>query len=137
AQGLPVLQSPEQIAAALGIGVPSLRFLAFSRRTATTTHYVRFLIPKKTGGTRLISAPMARLKAAQHWILERLLEPVPVHDAAHGFRTKRSIVTNATPHVGASVVVNVDLENFFPTVGFARVKGLFRALCYGEAAATI
>jgi len=137
AQGLPIVQSATEIAGALGITVPSLRFLAFSRRTATISHYVRFLIPKKTGGTRLISAPMERLKAAQHWILENVLEKVPVHDAAHGSRSKRSIVTNAAPHVGAAIVVNVDLENFFPTVVYTRVKDLFRALGYGEMAATI
>jgi hypothetical protein len=46
-------------------------------------------------------------------------------------------VSNALPHVGAAVVVNVDLKDFFPTVTIGRVKGLFRKLGYGEEVATV
>jgi len=85
----------------------------------------------------LISAPMPRLKAAQEWILRNILSEIEPHPAAHGFRPGRSIVSNAAPHVGAEVVVNVDLKDFFPTVNYRRVKGLFSHLGYSEAAATI
>ncbi len=135
--GLPVLASPEALAGTLGLSVGQLRALCFTRTVSTTSHYVRFLLPKKTGGTRLISAPLPRLKAAQAWVLENLLEKVPVHDAAHGFRSGRSIVSNARPHVGAGVVVNLDLKDFFPTVEYPRVKGLFHKLGYSEATATV
>jgi RNA-directed DNA polymerase len=135
--GLPVLETPEQIAKAMGITVPQLRFLAFQRTTSTVSHYVRFEIPKKTGGTRRISAPMPRLKHAQRWLLDHVLDKVTLHDAAHGFRKQRSIVTNATPHVGAEQVVNVDLKDFFPTLEYKRIRGMFRGLGYSEAAATI
>jgi retron-type reverse transcriptase len=136
-QGLPALASPEALAQALGLTVGWLRALCYTRTASTSTHYVRFLLPKKSGGTRLISAPMPRLKAAQAWVLENILEKVPVHDAAHGFRAGRSIVTNARPHVGAGIVINLDLKDFFPTVGYPRVKGLFRKLGYCEATATV
>ncbi len=135
--GLPVLETPAQIAAAMGLTVSELRFLAFQRTTSTVSHYVRFEIPKKTGGTRRISAPMRRLKDAQRWLLDHVLDKVTLHDAAHGFRKARSIVTNATPHVGAEQVVNVDLKDFFPTLEYKRIRGMFRGLGYGEAAATI
>jgi RNA-directed DNA polymerase len=119
------------------VSVGQLRFLAFSRRTSKVSHYIRFTIPKKSGGERLISAPMPRLKHVQYWILANVLTKIPLHESAHGFRTGHSIVTNARPHVGADVVVNLDLKNFFPTITYKRVKGLFRALGYSEAAATI
>jgi retron-type reverse transcriptase len=35
------------------------------------------------------------------------------------------------------VVVNADLKDFFPTITFARVKGIFQSLGYSPAAATI
>jgi hypothetical protein len=70
-------------------------------------------------------------------MLDHLLTKLDVHQAAHGFCQERSIVSNATPHVGAGVVVNVDLRDFFPTVTYARVKGVFRALGYGEQVATL
>ena len=134
---LPILGNAQDIATAMDITVPELRFLAFNRKTSTVSHYIRFKIPKKTGGERLISAPMPRLKRAQYWILEHILNEIPVHDAVHGFRCDRSILTNAKPHVGADVVINFDLQDFFPSISYRRVKGLFRSFGYSEAAATI
>jgi RNA-directed DNA polymerase len=134
---LPPLGNAAELAAAMGISVGELRFLAFSRATSKVSHYVQFTIPKRSGGVRLISAPLERLKRAQHWILEHLLTRPWVHDAAHGFRKDRSIVSNARPHVGAEVVINLDLKDFFPTVTYKRVKGLFRSLGYSESVATI
>ncbi len=135
--GLPLLSRPEEMAQAMGITVGRLRFLAFSRRTSTVCHYIRFTIPKKSGGERTISAPMPRLKQAQYWILEHILEPIALSTVAHGFRTGHSILTNAQPHVGADVVVNLDLKDFFPSISYRRVKGLFRALGYSESTATV
>ena len=137
AQGLPVLRTSEEIASAMGLTVGQLRFLAFARTTSLTSHYVRFEIPKKTGGTRAISAPMPRLKRAQRWLLDHVLAKVAVHGSAHGFRDERNVVSNAMPHVGAGVVVNLDLRDFFPTVTYRRVRGMFRALGYGEHAASV
>lgn len=134
---LPRLETPAQIAEAMGLSVPQLRFLAFARVTSTVSHYVRFEIAKRTGGTRRISAPLPRLKAAQRWLLDHVLDKVALHDAAHGFRKQRSIVSNARPHVGADLVINVDLKDFFPTLDYRRIRGAFRGLGYGEAAATI
>lgn len=137
ALGLPVLHTPLDLAKAMGLPLGGVRFLAWNRKVSKTTHYIRFRIPKKTGGERLISAPMPSLKRAQHWILHTLLEPLPVHPCAHGFVRDRSIVTNARPHVGAEVVVNLDLRDFFPTVHWRRARGLFRSFGYSNAVSTL
>jgi len=134
---LPVFSSIEELAAAMNLTVGKLRFLSFSRKTSDVTHYISFKLPKKTGGHRLISAPMPDLKAAQIWILENILNRVAVHDAAHGFVSGKNIVSNARVHTGAKTVVNFDLENFFPSINYRRVKGIFRALGYAEAIATV
>ncbi len=135
--GLPQCNTAAEIAELMGISIGKLRFLAFNRPTSTISHYIRFKMPKKTGGERLISAPMPSLKQAQHWMLTNILEKLEVHDAAHGFRSQRSIVTNATPHVGADIIINFDLKDFFPSISYKRVKGLFQSFGYSEAAATI
>lgn len=134
---LPELGSPQQVAAAMALSIPQLRFLAFDRKVSRVSHYKRFSLPKKTGGVREISAPMPRLKAAQQWILENVLYKVPAHEAAHGFCQARSIVSNALPHVGAHVVINLDLKDFFPTITYPRVWGVFRSLGYSRASATL
>ena len=135
--GLSHISDVAQLASTMNCSVGLLRFLAYGRVSAPVSHYSRFGIRKKTGGIREISAPMPRLKKTQRWILENVLEALDVNEAAHGFRKGRSIVSNAAPHVGAQVVVNMDLEDFFPTVGFARVKGVYRKMGFSEAVATV
>lgn len=135
--GLPELANPKALADAIGIPLAELRFLAYDRALSRTSHYQRFTIAKKSGGERLISAPMPRLKRAQYWVLDNLVGKVPVHEAAQGFVPGRSILTNAERHVGRDVVVNLDLKDFFPTLTFRRIKGKFRGLGYPEAVATV
>lgn len=135
-QGLPLLTNALSLAEQMKISVNELRFLAFNRSVSKVSHYVRFKIPKKTGGERLISAPMSRLKSTQHWILQNILEKVSLHEAAHGFVSQKSIVSNATPHLKSEVVVNLDMKDFFPTITQERVKGVFRKLGYSHNIAT-
>ncbi len=131
---MPERNTDEEIALAMGISVEKLRFLASNY---PTKHYFCFPILKKTGEARMISAPMPDLKTAQRWILRNILEKLEVHDAAHGFRQNRSIVTNAKPHVGADIVVKLDLQNFFQSISYKRVKELFCEFGYSEDAAKI
>lgn len=137
AAGLPVLATPQDVAAAMGLTIPQLRWLAFHSPATTRPHYVRFTIPKRSGGTRDLAAPHQKLAAAQEWILTQVLEKVPVHDAAHGFVAGRSTRTNAMPHLEKYAVINCDLKDFFPSISVDRVIGLFREMGYSPAAATI
>ncbi len=136
-RGLMDFPTHRVLAQSMAITIGELRFLAYGRKVSKISHYRRFLMPKKRGGHRLISAPMPRLKLAQRWILAEVLEKVALHDAAHGFRRERSILTNATPHCGAPLVINLDLRDFFPNVSWKRVYGLFLALGYSRSVATI
>jgi RNA-directed DNA polymerase len=44
---------------------------------------------------------------------------------AHGFKRGRSIITNATKHRKRRYVLNIDLQDFFGTINFGRVRGFF------------
>lgn len=134
---LPQLSAPADVAKWLNISVPRLRWLAFHSEAATRTHYFTFSVPKKSGGMRTISAPHRDLAATQRLVFQEILAAVPTHDSAHGFVQGRSTVTNALQHVGAEVLINVDLKEFFPTINFHRVAGLFRSFGYSAAVATI
>lgn len=131
------LKDVEALATALGISVARLRWLAYHREVDSGTHYHRWRIPKRDGSSRLISAPKPQLKEVQRWITREITEHLPVHSAAHGFLTGRSIVSNAQVHAGARVVVKLDIEGFYPTVTFPRVKGLLRKAGLGEQVATL
>ncbi|MFZ6680098.1 reverse transcriptase family protein [Undibacterium sp. Tian12W] len=134
---LPALQKSLDLATAIGIPLAELRFMSFQRKVSQVSHYQRFAIPKKTGGQRFISAPMPRLKRCQYWVLDHILAKVPCHPAAHGFLPQHSILSNALPHVGQAVVINLDLKDFFPSIEYPRVKGVFKSLGYGDQIATL
>jgi hypothetical protein len=100
--------------------------------------YVEFEIPKRSGGTRRICAPRRELKQVQRRILDDLLAKLPVHPACQGFVAGRSVVSNATPHQGAALILKLDLASFFPTVHYRRVEGFFESLGYpGEVASML
>ncbi|QEH37070.1 Reverse transcriptase (RNA-dependent DNA polymerase) [Aquisphaera giovannonii] len=135
--GLPVLSTPAELALAMRVSIPRLRWLAFHAEVATRVHYVQFRVPKKSGGERVLSAPRSSLRRVQRWILDQVLKNIPAGPHAHGFVAGRSILTNATPHAGKAVVVNLDLEDFFPSIGFPRVRKVFEQAGYSGAVSTI
>ena len=137
ANNLFLIKDTKDLANKMGVNLKELRFLTYTQKLSARTDYVRFKMAKKTGGFREISAPKPKLKRLQYWILENILNKVSVSEETHGFVSKKSIVTNAIPHIGKSVVINCDLENFFPTLTYARVKGLFRSLGYSAEVATV
>jgi RNA-directed DNA polymerase len=102
----------------------------------TGAPYVDFEIPKAKGGTRTISAPRAPLRKIQRQIHQQILAKVAAHDAAHGFVAGRSTVSNAVPHVGAVLLIKTDIQDFFPTIHYGRVRGLFRLLGYADEVAS-
>lgn len=134
---LPPLDTPDHLAAALNLTVAQLRVMCYHRDAATSLHYRRFTIPKRGGEPRPIWAPMPRLKAAQRWVLHNVVERLPAHGAAHGFLAGRSTLSNAAAHADARIVLKMDVKDFFPTVTWRRVKGVFRRAGYRERVATL
>ncbi len=87
------------------------------------------------GPPRLIEQPKRLLKETQRRVLHGILDAVPAHPAAHGFRRGHSAITHARAHAGREVVLRLDLEDFFASVPSGRVYGVFRAAGYPEAVA--
>jgi hypothetical protein len=92
---------------------------------------------KRSGSSRLIESPKPELKAIQRRVLREILETIPPHEAAHGFRKGRSVRTFAAPHIGKSVVVRFDLRDFFLTITDTRVAAIFRTAGYPEPVARL
>ncbi|MEO8698581.1 MAG: reverse transcriptase family protein [Kofleriaceae bacterium] len=134
---LPRLADPEDVAKLVGIAIGDLPRLMRPGVDAGSG-YIEFEIPKAKGGTRRIAAPRMPLRKVQRTILDEILAKIPVHDACHGFVPNRSTVTNAAPHLRAAIVIKMDLKDFFPSVHYRRVRGLFEHLGYNaEVAATL
>jgi retron-type reverse transcriptase len=131
------MSTPAALATALKLKIPKLRWLCFHTEVATRIHYIQFEIPKKSGGMRTLSAPHRTMASAQEWILDNILSKLPTEEPAHGFIPERSILTNAQVHAGKGIVVNMDLEGFFPNITFPRVRSVFQRLGYSPCIATL
>ena len=135
--GLAVWRNEAELAQALGLTPKALRHYSIHSPRERAPHYVTFAIAKRSGGERLIMAPKSRLKAIQRQLNALLVTRLPASEYAHGFRPRRSVRSNAQPHVGKAVVLHLDLKDFFGSLHFARVRGLMVALGYGYPVASV
>lgn len=100
-------------------------------------HYSVFDMPKKSGGFRVISQPNKELKAIQGWILRNILADLKLSAACKGFTKGATTRDNASVHIGAAVILNMDIEDFFPNINRNRVVQVFRLIGYESQAAYI
>ena len=118
------------VARLLGFRYSALSYILFKLGGAK---YTTFEIPKRKGGTRTIKAPTDALKLMQKRLSDLLQDCADeINKAkkrkdkvAHGFKRERSIVTNARQHRNRRYIFNLDLENFFPSINFGRIRGYF------------
>lgn len=128
------IETLAEFAKFLGYKENSLAYILYSRQY--TNKYIHFTIPKKKGGVRDIYAPDNRLKRLQKILANKLqscYEEIQENCSGknirkkivHGYRKKLSIETNAYCHRNKKFVLNIDLDNFFPSINFGRVYGFF------------
>lgn len=131
------------------IGVPrkKLSYVLYVKKIENL--YESFEIPKKNGGFRKIHAPKKDLKQIQKSLAEALYkyekeiakENGINFNISHAFEKGKSFITNAQIHRNKRFVINVDLENFFDSFHFGRVRGYFMKnrnyQCTEEVATTI
>ena len=88
----------------------------------TFHRYRQFKIKKKSGGTRQITAPRTQsfmmMLSAVNQLFRSMYTP---SEYATGFTDGRSVVTNASVHLGMDYILNLDLKDFFPSIHQARV----------------
>lgn len=126
---LKAAKSLSDVAKLLGFKPKAVSYILYKQPEATK--YKTFQIPKRNGGQRTIKAPVDALKLLQRKLSELLQDCVDEINTAkqhkdrtaHGFKRKRSIITNARQHRHRRWVFNVDLEDFFPSINFGRVRG--------------
>ncbi|MDP9699503.1 hypothetical protein J2T16_002404 [Paenibacillus intestini] len=93
--------------------------------------YTSFEINKKNGGTRKINAPSEELKDIQKKLAEALYnhnkkkQRGNIEKISHAFEINKGIITNAQNHRNKRFVLNIDLEDFFDSFHFGRVRGFF------------
>lgn len=124
------LEEPRDIADLLKVTYDRLIYHIYG--VPDSQKYVEFTVPKKSGSLRKISAPSTALKIIQRKLSQVLYSVYDPKASVHGFIPSRSIITNAKPHLRKRFVLNLDLENFFDTIHFGRVRGVFMAPPYNR-----
>ena len=125
------ISSRNQLADCLGVPRSKLAYLLFIKKTENL--YTTFEIPKKSGGSREINAPQAELKNVQRKLSDALQEYQRTYRKeqginailSHAFEKEKSIITNAKIHRNKRYVLNIDLQDFFTSFHFGRVRGFF------------
>ena len=118
---------------ALFLKIPKNKLTFILYKNNVNDLYSTFEIRKKTGGTRKISAPNKDLKSIQKKLAQALAEYQNLFrtqnniksSVSHAFEKDKSIFTNAKIHRNKRFVLNIDLEDFFGSFHFGRVKGYF------------
>jgi len=117
------LKDQNSVADLLEIPVGQLLYVLYSQQN----NYKSFTVRKKSGKERLIESPNASLKILQNKVKPLIEEHYRVKKPVHGFvGSGKGIISNAEQHKKKLYVLNIDLEDFFHSVNFGRVQGIFR-----------
>lgn len=132
---VPALPTSGALAEWLGLAPNMLDWLAdcqgrLAKAPAKLQHYTYRWLAKRSGKARLLEMPKQRLKAIQRRILHDILNHIPPHDAAHGYRRGRSVASFVAPHAGRAIVLRFDLRDFFPSIRASRVHAFFAKAGY-------
>ncbi|PIF21761.1 retron St85 family RNA-directed DNA polymerase [Candidatus Pantoea floridensis] len=87
----------------------------------------KWSIPKKNGGYRSIHHPSSKNKLLQYWLLTKVFDKLPQHDASYAFVKNRSIKDNALRHAKEknNYYVKLDIKDFFPSIEFSDFEKCF------------
>lgn len=121
----PPLVTRGDVAALLGIPLDKLTWWLWGLHEHR--RYDEFDIPRRVGDEpRRICAPIKPIKDLQRKlvrVLDACFTPAP---NVHGYVLRRGPPTNARIHRRQEWLLRIDLENFFPSINFGRVLGVFQ-----------
>lgn len=121
-------RSLDDLAAMAGITAQLMGYILY--KSPIDRRYSEFKIKKKSGGVRVISAPIKNLKLLQRSLARELSTLRRFKPCVKGFVPGESIKSNAQQHVNQKFVLNIDLEDFFGTINFGRVLGMLKKKPY-------
>ena len=119
------VKTKRELATCLGV---EFKVLAYNLYKLTDEDkYIEFEIKKRKSGKRLIFAPNSGIKYIQENLSKILLEIYPAKNCVHGYVKGKGIKSNALFHVKRKNIINLDLKDFFPSINFGRVRGIFKS----------
>ena len=136
-KNLPILRDLQDLSDKLDLKLGDISWLSYQRDVSTVDHYKRFKVPKRNGKDRLMSSPKSKLRLAQVWINQEILNKLKPENEAMAFRPGKNILHNALLHSNQGTIIRMDLKDFFPSIEFPRVRGLFHFMGYSSGIASV
>lgn len=119
------LTSLDDLCSLLNVKKGQLLYICYQR--SDKAKYSSFDMKKKRGGVRKIEVPKKGLGLIQKRLSELLSECVSFKPCVKGFVEGESICSNASLHRKSKWVLNVDIQDFFGSINFGRVRATFLA----------
>ena len=120
---LPIIYNLSHFASHVGYNTKFIRRVI--KTNGTEFFYRKYSILKKNGGERIINEPLPSLKEIQKWILDNILNKIPISPYAKAYTFNRSIKDHVKYHENQSIVLTMDIENFFDEITTDKVENLF------------
>lgn len=125
---LPIIYSFNHLSVLLNVDSLRLKLLLKEKYN----HYQEQKIKKRDGSLRSLDCPSWEMKIYQKWVLNNILYSMEISKHAMGFTKGKSILHNAISHLQGEFIFNIDLEDFFPSIGIGRVRDIFYYYGYTE-----
>lgn len=114
----------------VAIGVPVRYLVRRAYEVDQNLLYTQFTMPKRSGGERVIHAPHWPIAHTQNRIRDLLEEIYRPSNRVMGFVKNKGIRDNAKFHLGKRLILNIDLENYFGSIHFGRIRSRLMARPY-------
>lgn len=101
--------------------------------------YVSIEIPKNSdpGTFRKLNIPSSELKGVQRSIHRKILSGIGISRNVHSYVKGKSILSAARQFCPGRAVLKIDIKDFFPSISFKRVLGLYRSFGFNNASSYI
>jgi len=124
--GVPVIYNMEHLSGLVGYNTTYI-----SRAIDHTKYFYKtFEVPKRNGNKRKISEPLPSLKEIQYWILHEILYKVEPSVYAKAYVPLSSLKQNLIFHRNQSMVLTLDIKDFFTSIDRVKIGNVFKTLGY-------
>ena len=120
-KSLPIIFSIDHFSKLVGYEEP----LIYAIMNSSSRYYHSFFIPKRNGKLRQIREPYPTLKEIQNWILQNILQHIPVSKYAKAYVKGKGLIDNVKFHKNQKVIIKLDIKNFFESISQSKINLIF------------
>ena len=128
--GLPIITDLDSLSDTLGLSKRVIYLLTLKN----DKYYRNNPIKKRDGSLRDVVKPSYSMKLIQRWLLKEVLEKIKTTDESMAFKkgTSGGIIKNAEAHRYSMYILQLDIQDFFPSIDRARVFFVFKNIGYND-----